>query len=82
MAGVRAGLATCRSEWSAAIGDIDLANRWFDVTAQGKVTLLARKTKGARRVRMASYDAGKDIVTLRFEDGSSHAMKAGTGEVE
>ncbi|MBF0306116.1 MAG: hypothetical protein HQL41_10770 [Alphaproteobacteria bacterium] len=82
MAEVRADLAICRSAWSAVVGDLDLVNRWFDVPAQGKVALLARRTKEAKRVRSASYDAGRDIVTLRFEDGSSHMMKAGTGEVE
>lgn len=83
LAEIQAALAICRCKWLMVVPDMDLNNKWVQITgANRKGKLLTRKAKGAVQVRTASYDAETRVVTLRMRDGSEHEMVAGTGVVE
>ncbi len=82
MAEIVANLTDCRSKWLKVVPDLDLNNKWVQISADGKVRLLRQKTKKAVRIQSASYDPGTCVVTLRMQDGFEHKVVAGSGEVE
>lgn len=72
-------LSKCRAEWWAKVGTCCLDNRWSRVSRDGILIVLAKREAGATQIGRAIYDPQAEQVALTMKDGTSLAMKAGTG---